>query len=121
MDNIPQHIIDLFRSNNSTLFPCISYIEIPHKDILTKLFSKSEIIWYYSNENQSKKILIETYLVYDKTGIDIYYKLNEKKIYQVFILSKIEKRDIVDFTLHYIKKQIKEYGNNSKTVTGEDQ
>ena len=52
--------------------------------------------------------------------IEIYYNLNENKVYEVFILSKIDKRDVVDFTLHYIKKQIKEYGNNSKTITGKD-
>ena len=120
MNNIPQHIIGLFRESYSVDYPCISYIEIPSKEILTKLLSKSETIWFYSDENKEKRVLLEEYVIYDKTGIDVYYFVDENNKYKVFILSKIDKRDIVDFTLHYIKKQIKDYGNNRERVEGKN-
>jgi hypothetical protein len=113
MKMIPQHIIDLF-SVNQNAYPCISYIKIKDKSILTKLLSKSTTIWYMADENQGKQIMVEEYLVYDSTGIDVYHKLDENGGHELFILSKIDKRDIVDFTLYTIKKQNENYGNNGE-------
>jgi hypothetical protein len=69
-----------------------------------------------TDENQSKQKMVEEYLKYDATGIDIYHKIDENNQYDLFILSKINKRDIVDFTLYTIKKQNESYGNNGTGI-----
>ena len=119
MIKVPEHIIDLYRFDVES-YPCISYIKIGEWEILKSLLNKSITIWYFADDNQDKSLIIEEFLQYDKTGIYIYYRLNENNEYEVFILSKIDKRDIVNFTLHIIKKQIKNYGNNGERITGKD-
>ena len=119
MIKIPQHIIDLFREYRGT-YPCISYIKIKDKSILTKLLSKSTTIWFMTDENQNNQIMVEEYLVYDQTGIDGYHKLDQNGGNELFILSKIDKRDIVDFTLYTIKKQNESYGNNGTGIEREN-
>lgn len=116
---IPKYIIDLFKLETDS-FPCISEIKIPNKELLLSLIKKATTIWYFSDDNDIKQVIKEEYLQYDETGIYIYYTLNENGGYDVFILSKINKRDIVDFTLHILKKQIKNYGNNDERITGKD-
>lgn len=120
MIQLPQHIIDLFREFNGDVYPCISYLKIKDKTILTKLLNNSTTLWYMVDENNSKQKMVEEYLVYDPTGINIYHKLGENNEYELFILSKIDKRDIVDFVLHTIKKQNNNYGNNSDRTEGEN-
>lgn len=106
MIKIPDYIIDLCKIEIGS-YPCISYIKIGEKEILKSLLNKSTTIWYFADDTQDKVVIIEEFLQYDKTGIYIYYSLNENNEYEVFILSRIDKRDIVDFTLHILKKQIK--------------
>lgn len=108
---IPEYIIELFKLETG-VYPCISEILIPYKKVLYSFINKSETIWFYSDENHEKRIIKEEYLLYDKTGIYIYYTLNENDEYNVFIMSIINKRDVVEFTLHMLKKTINDYGNN---------
>ena len=120
MIKIPQHIIDLFREYNGDVYTCISYIKIKDKSILTKLLNKSTTIWYMTDENLSKQKMVEEYLRYDPTGIDVYHNVDENNEYHLFILSRIDKRDIVDFTLYTIKKQNESYGNNGTGIEREN-
>lgn len=119
MSNVPEHIINMFELDNKS-YPCISHIKIKDFNILNTLLNKSSTIWYFTNENYDKRVTQEEFALYDKTGIYIYYKQINNNEYDVFLLSKIDKRDIVDFTLHIIKKQNKTYGNNSERITGKD-
>lgn len=106
--------------DSGNIYPCISYVKIFDKLTLTKFKAKSETLWYLMDANYDKSLMVEELLVYDKTGIYIYYNLNENNEYDVFILSRIDKRDIVDFTLYTIKQNNKKNGNNSERITGED-
>lgn len=119
MNKLPEYIINLYELENNS-YPCISYIRLKDYNIIKSLLNKSTSLWYLTDENQEKRIIKEEYFLYDKTGIYIYYKQVENNEYDVFILSKIDKRDVVDFTLYIIKKQNKNYGNNSERIEGKD-
>lgn len=119
MIKIPQYIIDLYKFETDS-YPCVSHIKIIDKNILTKMLVKSTTLWYLMDANKDKSVMLEEFLVYDMSGIYIYYLLSENNEYDVFILSKIDKRDIVDFTLFTIKQQNKKYGNNSDGIAREN-
>lgn len=119
MIKVPEHIIDLCKIEIGS-YPCVSYVRILDKSILTKMLTKSTTLWYLMDANHDKSLMVEEFLIYDNTGIFIYYSLSENNEYDVFILSRIDKRDIVDFTLYTIKQQNKNYGNNSERITGKD-
>jgi hypothetical protein len=99
METIPKHCIEFFRTRYYDEYPCINEFTI-NKEILDKLIKKSIKLWYRDVDS----VIVEEMVSFDNTGIYIYYKLNENDSYNVFMLSTINKKDVVDFTLHSIKK-----------------
>ena len=109
-DIIPKHIIEIFKKTFDE-YPSITKFKIDKQDVLNKMFLKSKIIWYEDKFNMdgginNTKILYE----YDSSGILVFikkikksdYPLKDeelKKSYMVFILSKINKKNMVEFTL----------------------
>ena len=116
---IPEHCIEYFK-NTFNVYPCISEISVPTKELLRGILKNSSTIWYLSDENDEKQLIKEEYLQYDKTGIYIYYKLIEDGVFAVHFLFEISKRDNIEFDLHILKKQIKNYGNYSGRTEKED-
>jgi hypothetical protein len=118
--NIPQHIIDNFKSTYDDQYPCINWLSFDDNvsfDIITPMLKKSTLIWYNTKVDYDENIVqyhtIREYYEYDKTGIHIYYNYNTNDKIDVFILSKLNKKDIVDLVLFNLKKRKKD-GNNSK-------
>ncbi len=100
MVTIPKHCIEFFRTRYYDEYPCINEFKIKDKDILDKLMKKSIKLWYRDVES----VIVEEMVSFDMTGIYIYYKRDENESYDVFMLSTINKKDVVDFTLHSINK-----------------
>lgn len=116
-DKIPQHIIDNFKSTYGGEFPNINQLRLDDYDIIVPLLKKSNLLWYNTvvvyEENLPQYTALQEHYQYDKSGIDIYYCSggNEFVGFNVFILSKLNKKDIVDFVLFNLKKTRKN-GNN---------
>ena len=104
---IPQHCIDTFKDLNAE-YPSITEL-ILGEGILRKLIKRSESLWFYS----SGESIIKELLSYQEIGMVIYYEKNAKDLdYNVFILSTVKRKDLVEFTIKNIKKQIEKDGNN---------
>lgn len=116
---IPKHCIVKFEGQFK-VYPCISEIRVPSKDLLKTMIKKSETIWYHSDENNDRPLIKEECLLYDTSGIYIYYKLIDEGVCDVYFLSVVNKRDNVEFDLHILKKQIKNYGNYGRTTETEN-
>jgi hypothetical protein len=55
----------------------------------------------YIDQKEITQGLVE----YDVTGIDIYFnKTTLENTYNVYFLFKIDKQDVVEFTIHQLKK-----------------
>jgi hypothetical protein len=103
---IPQHCIDTFKGLN-TEYPSITEL-ILGEGILRKLIKRSESLWFYSLGEG----IIKELLSYQESGMVIYYEKNMKDLdYKVFILSTVKRKDLVEFTINNIKKQIEKDGN----------
>jgi hypothetical protein len=104
---IPQHCIDTFKDLN-TEYPSITELKLG-EGILRKLIKRSETLWFYS----VGKDVIKELLSYQEMGMVIYYEKNMQDLdYKVFILSTVKRKDLVEFTINNIKKQIEKDGNN---------
>ena len=99
METLPKHCIEFFRTRYYDEYPCINEFTT-NKEIIEKLIKKSIKLWYRDVDS----VIVEEMVSFDNTGIYIYYKLNENDSYTVFMLSTINKKDVVDFTLHSINK-----------------
>lgn len=103
---IPQHCIDTFKGLN-TEYPSITEL-ILGEGILRKLIKRSESLWFYSIDGD----IIKELLSYQEIGMIIYYEKNMMDLdYKVFILSTVKRKDLVEFTIKNIKKQIEKDGN----------
>ncbi len=100
METIPKHCIELFRIRYNDEYPCINEFKIHSKEILNSLLKKSLKLWYRNVES----VMVEELVSFDNTGIYIYYNYDGNECYNVFMLSTINKKDVVDFTIHSINK-----------------
>lgn len=101
MKKIPKHCINIFRERFNS-YPSIVDVHIStYDDNFKKILNKSHLLWYEdlfddNGETKSKNKLYE----YDSTGILIYIK----EECNIFIMTKVDKKNIVDFTLQQLKK-----------------
>ena len=103
---IPKHCIDTFKDLN-TEYPSITELKLG-EGILRKLINRSESLWFYSIDGD----IIKELLSYQEIGMIIYYEKNMMDLYyKVFILSTVKRKDLVEFTIKNIKKQIEKDGN----------
>ena len=101
MKEIPQHCIDFFKERFNS-YPSI--VEIGgnmSKEDINKLLNKSHLLWYedFVNENYEVKPQHKLY-EYDSTGVLIYLKSGTN----IFILTKVDKKNMVDYTIQQLKK-----------------
>jgi hypothetical protein len=101
MKEIPKHCIELFREKFNT-YPSTVEVHISiNNDNFKKILNKSQLLWYEDIFNDNGEIKSKNKLFeYDSTGILIYIK----EECNIFIMTKVDKKNIVDFTLQQLKK-----------------
>ena len=103
----PKHCIEKFKELNNE-YPSITELKLG-EGILRKLINRSESLWFYSIDGD----IIRELLSYQEMGMVIYYEKSRNSFdYNVFILSTVKRKDLVEFTIKNIKKQIEKDGNN---------
>ena len=100
--HIDDHIIESFKERYVT-YPSIYTIQLKD-EVLLKFVKKYHYRWVtvdYIDQKEITQGLVE----YDVTGIDIYFnKTTLENTYNVYFLFKIDKQDVVEFTIHQLKK-----------------
>lgn len=101
MNEIPQHCIDIFKEKFN-IFPSIVDVHIStYNDNFKKILNKSYLLWYEEVFKENGQIIFKNKLYeYDSTGILIYIKEN----CNIFILTKVDKKNVVDFILQQLNK-----------------
>jgi hypothetical protein len=101
MKEIPQHCIDIFKGKFNTYPSVIKVCRRINDDETLKLFSKSHLLWFENKFNVNGDIIPKDKLYeYDSSGILIYLKDD----FDIFILTKVDKQNVVDYLLLQIKR-----------------
>jgi hypothetical protein len=101
MNEIPQHCIDLFKERFKSYPSVIEVQPTMDEDNTDKLFGKTHLLWFDYFVNDEHKIVYKDRLYeYDSTGILILRKSKTK----IFILTKVDKQNVVDYFLLQIKR-----------------
>ena len=101
MKEIPQNCIDTFKERFRSYPSIIEVYPSMSKEDTDKLLNKSLLLWfdsYLTNEHES----LYNYRLYeyDVTGILILRKSDTK----IFILTKVDKQNVVDYLLLQLKR-----------------
>jgi hypothetical protein len=102
IDEIPQICIEIF-IKRFTRYPSITKVEPPYRpeDFVDKTIKKYNILWEVRNVDSEGSITYNDVLIeYDSTGILFYIKNGNL----IFILYSNDKSNVVDFTIHNLKK-----------------
>ncbi len=94
---IPDNCIEIFKKKFNDEYPCISQLHV-NTDVLKLFLKKYEYLWYTS----IGKTIKEAVLIYDITGILLYYKMVENDNVIFYFLSSIDKKNVVEYTVHNI-------------------
>ena len=100
MEEIPKFILEDFKevyNTNASIFN----LKLG-EGLLKSLLKKSKTIWLNADVNNGQ-IILEEYLSYSEDGVRIYYIKGDDS-YNVYFLFGINKREIVEFTIHNIKR-----------------
>jgi hypothetical protein len=100
MEKIPKFVLEDFKVTynvNASIFK----LKLS-EDILKSLLKKSKTLWLNADVNDGQ-IILEEYLQYSEDGVRVYY-IKEDDSYNVYFLFNINKREIVEFTVHNIKR-----------------
>jgi hypothetical protein len=100
MEKIPQFVLEDFKvtyNMNASIFN-LNLSE----GILKSLLKKSKTLWLNADVNEGQ-IILEEYLQYSEDGVRVYY-IKEDDSYNVYFLFNINKREIVEFIVHNIKR-----------------
>jgi hypothetical protein len=104
MIEIPQHCIDLFKEKFNIHPSIVDVHPTIDDDNTDKLFGKTHLLWSDSFVNDDHKLVYKDRLYeYDSSGVLILRKSNSK----IFILTKVDKQNAVDFILLQIKRLTK--------------
>ena len=102
INDIPQFCIETFVNKFKT-YPSLCLVEPPYTpdNFIEKSMKRYYTIWEVKKVLGSGEVIYSDVLLeYDPTGILFYIKDNST----IFILSKNDKSNIVDFTIHNLKK-----------------
>lgn len=103
VENIPLHCIDVFVKKFG-VYPSVCLVKPPYnpENFIDKSIEKYYKLWETKTiESDGKISYSDILLEYDPTGILFYIKGGT----DIFILSRIDKLNIVDFTIHNLKKR----------------
>lgn len=97
---LPKHIVELFRERYGYYPSIVDTRQSLQVEVVDKLTSKGHLLWYCEYVDTNGKVTSNEKLIeYDSTGIFIYVMGN-----RVIFLTTINKKNIVDFTLHNLLK-----------------
>jgi hypothetical protein len=108
---IPEYIIDWFKERFK-VYPSI--VEVNHKpeQFVNELTSKSHLLQYQKIVSDKITFNVKRLFEYDPTGILLYVEeTDEKNYFNIFVLSLVDKQQIIDYVLHNLNKKFKNYGN----------
>jgi len=104
MKEVPQHCIDIFKDRFGSYPSLVEYSPILDKNGVDTFLGKSHLIWYQDFIDEKKDIVPRHKLYeFDSTGILIYVKY----IGKIFILTKVDKKNVVDYSLQQLKRLTK--------------
>jgi len=101
MKEIPQNCIDTFKARFLAQPSIIEVYPTMSNEDTDKLFGKIHLLWFDYFVNDVHEIIYKDRLYeYDSAGIFILRKSRTK----IFILTKVDKQNVVDFILLQIKR-----------------
>ena len=104
MKEIPQHCVDTFKERFGVHPSIIEVYPTMSKEDTEKFLNKSHLLWFdYFINNEHEIVNKDRLYEYDSTGILILRKSQTK----IFILTKVDKQNVVDFILLQIKRLTK--------------
>ena len=104
MKNIPQNCIDTFKERFGSYPSVIEIFPFMTNDDTDKLLNKSLLLWFdYFVNNEHNIVYKDRLYEYDATGILILRKSQTK----IFILTKVDKQNVVDYILLQLKRLTK--------------
>ena len=104
MKEIPQNCIDAFKERFGTYPSVVEVYGEMSNENTDKLLSKSLLLWFdYFVNNEHETIYEDRLYEYDATGILILRKSKSK----IFILTKVDKQNVVEYLLLQIKRLTK--------------
>ena len=104
MKEIPQNCIDTFKERFRTYPSVVEVYGEMSNENTDKLLSKSLLLWFdYFVNNEHETIYKDRLYEYDATGILILRKSKSK----IFILTKVDKQNVVEYLLLQIKRLTK--------------
>ena len=104
MKEIPQNCIDAFKERFGTYPSVVEVYGEMSNENTDKLLSKSLLLWFdYFVNNEHETIYKDRLYEYDATGILILRKSKSK----IFILTKVDKQNVVEYLLLQIKRLTK--------------
>lgn len=104
MKEIPQHCIDTFKERFGVHPSIVKLTLTMSNEDTDKFLSKAHLLWFENFVNEEYKIVPTDRLYeYDVTGILILLKSYNK----IFILTKVDKQNVVDYILLQLKRLTK--------------
>ena len=104
MKEIPQHCVDTFKERFGVHPSIIEVYPTISNEDTDKLLNKSHLLWFNHFVNDEHKIVYnDRFYEYDSTGILILRKSGTK----IFILTTVDKQNVVDYILLQIKRLTK--------------
>lgn len=101
MKEIPKHCIDTFKERFGSYPSIVRLYPSMSKEDTDKFLSKAHLLWYEDFVNVDYDIIPQHRLYeYDATGVLIYRKSEQ----EIFMLTKVDKKNVVDFTLQQLKR-----------------
>ena len=101
MKEIPQNCIDTFKERFGSYPSIVGLYPSMSKEDTDKFLSKAHLLWYEDFVNVDYDIIPQHRLYeYDSTGVLIYRKSEQ----EIFMLTKVDKKNVVDFTLQQLKR-----------------
>lgn len=101
MIDIPQHCIDLFKEKFNVHPSIIDITPTMTEEDTNKFFSKYHLLWFEDIISDKHEVVsINKLYEYDSSGILILRKLKTK----IFILTKVDKKNAVDYLLQQLKR-----------------
>lgn len=101
MKEIPQHCIDTFKERFGAHPSIVELTPTMSNEDTDKFLSKAHLLWFENFVNDDYKIVpMDRLYEYDSSGILIFRKSYTK----IFILTKVDKQNVVDFILLQLKR-----------------
>ena len=104
MKEIPKHCIDTFKERFGVHPSIVELYPTMSSEDTDKFLNKSRLLWFQNFVNDEYNVVpMDRLYEYDKAGVLILRKLHTK----IFILTTVDKQNVVDYLLLQIKRLTK--------------